>query len=225
MRGCAADDFDGRTEGLIALSGGAGRIERALARAMRRAARDARGCGISPSASISNCSSISREQEAQRNRSGAPRARSGSAVRRDQRRRLRATKSDAQLADVLLACKQTARRWTQARPPTAAASQRRVSLKDRPRMMAPVRASIPQAVASTLAIARALRVSAGTAERAVSALPGARGQARRSRYLRELVYAGRCGALRDRRSVPKVERQLEYELGIIAQDGSWPAIS
>jgi error-prone DNA polymerase len=124
-----------------------------------------------------------------------------------------AAKDGARLADVLL-CVKKKTTLAQAREDAALRPNAEYYLKA-PRMMAQIFEGYPQALDNTLAIAErcAFRLERLTGQ--FPLFPVAQGYTRQS-YLRELVYRGAA----ERYATPldsTVERQLEYELGMIAK--------
>ena len=124
-----------------------------------------------------------------------------------------ATKEGARLADVLF-CVKTKTTLAQAREDAILRPNAEYYVKA-PRMMAQIFEGYPQALDNTLAIAErcAFRLERLTGQ--FPLFPVAQGYTRQS-YLRELVYRGAA----DRYGTPfdsTVERQLEYELGMIAK--------
>jgi error-prone DNA polymerase len=124
-----------------------------------------------------------------------------------------ATKDDARLADVLF-CVKAKTTLAQAREDALLRPNAEHYVKA-PRMMAQIFEGYPQALDNTLAIAErcAFRLERLTGQ--FPLFPVAQGYTRQS-YLRELVYRGAA----ERYKTPfdsAVERQLEYELGMIAR--------
>jgi error-prone DNA polymerase len=124
-----------------------------------------------------------------------------------------ATKESARLADVLF-CVKTKTTLAQAREDAILRPNAEYYVKA-PRMMAQIFEGYPQALDNTLAIAErcAFRLERLTGQ--FPLFPVAQGYTRQS-YLRELVYRGAA----ERYGTPfdsTVERQLEYELGMIAK--------
>ena len=209
------EDFEGRGDGLIALSGGPfGRIERALEDGPEAAAREARRL----SAIFENRFYVELQQhltpqETQRNLR---------LVRLAQECRLPivatnavvyAVEDDALVADVL-ACVRDGVTLAAAR----AANRLRPNAEYRLKSAAAMRrlfARHPEAIASSAAIARRCRFRLERLAGQFPAFPVPPGNSPQ-RYLRELVYKGAA----KRYAVPlatNVERQLEYELGLIAK--------
>jgi error-prone DNA polymerase len=124
-----------------------------------------------------------------------------------------AVKENARLADVLF-CVKTKTTLAQAREDAILRPNAEYYVKA-PRMMAQIFEGYPQALDNTLAIAErcAFRLERLTGQ--FPLFPVAQGYTRQS-YLRELVYRGAA----ERYRTPfdsTVERQLEYELGMIAK--------
>lgn len=222
LRGSKADarlhwsDFDGRTAGLIALSGGAqGALERELASGRCEAARrmagdlrerfgerfflelqqhfvpeDARRCNA--------LLELARELE-------LPYVATNGVTY--------ARKEDAQIADVVFCIKEKTTLET-ARAAAQLRANAEYHLKS-PRMMAQIFAPYPAAIRNTLAIAERCTFRLDKLAGQFPLFPLQPGKTRQS-YLRELVYRGAT----ERYELPldsTVERQLEYELGIIAK--------
>ncbi|MGZ3527284.1 MAG: DNA polymerase III subunit alpha [Vulcanimicrobiaceae bacterium] len=222
MRGSKGDarllltDLDERSDGLVALSGGAnGRVERALRNCDREAAVREAGAlrerfgerfylelqqHLHPDdARLSNAL-----LDLARERSLPYVATNGVAY---------AQKSDAHLADVL-ACIKGKTTLAQARADALLRPNGEYHLKT-PRMMRRLFKPYPKAIANTLAITErcAFRLDRLTGQ--FPLFPVSEGYTRQS-YLRELVARGAA----ERYGTPlrhEVERQLEYELGIIAK--------
>src|SRR5947209_4683037 len=124
-----------------------------------------------------------------------------------------ANKEDAQLGDVLL-CVKHKTNLVQARADLLLRANAEYHLKA-PRMMAKIFSAYPQAIRNTLAIAERCTFRLDRLVGQFPLYPVPEGYTRQS-YLRELVYRGaaeRYGSPLD----TKVERQLEYELGMIAR--------
>lgn len=124
-----------------------------------------------------------------------------------------ARREDARLADVLFCIKKKTT-LAQAREDALLRPNAEYHLKG-PRMMAQIFAGYPQAIRNTLVIAErcAFRLNRLAGQFPLFPVPG--GYTRQS-YLRELVYRGAA----ERYATPiasNVERQLEYELGMIAK--------
>ncbi len=124
-----------------------------------------------------------------------------------------ARKEQARLADALF-CVQRKTTLAQAREDALLRPNAEYHLKS-PRMMAQIFSGYPQAIHNAAAIAErcAFRLERLTGQFPLFAVPG--GYTRQS-YLRELVYRGAA----ERYGMPlaaNVERQLEYELGMIAK--------
>ncbi|MDQ6823059.1 MAG: error-prone DNA polymerase [Candidatus Eremiobacteraeota bacterium] len=222
LRGSKADarlqwaDFEGRTDGLIALSGGAhGIVERELARGDRVAARrvaghlrerfgerfflelqqhfvpeDARRCNL--------LLDLARDLE-------LPYVATNGAVY--------ARKEDVQIADVIFCVKEKTT-LEAARAAALLRANAEYHLKS-PRMMAQIFAPYPAAIRNTLAIAERCTFRLEKLLGQFPLFPVEPGKTRQS-YLRELVYRG-ASARYETPLDSKVERQLEYELGIIAK--------
>ena len=222
LRGSKADarldwsDFEGRTKGLIALSGGAqGVLERELARGDRKGAR--------------RVASDLRERFGERFFLELQQHFVPEDVRRcnallDLARELDlpyvatngvvyARKEDAQLADVVLCVKEKTT-LEMARAAALLRANAEYHVKS-PRMMSQIFAPYPAAIRNTLAIAERCTFRLDKLAGQFPLFPVEREKTRQS-YLRELVYRGAA----ERYQVPldsKVERQMEYELGIIAK--------
>ncbi len=124
-----------------------------------------------------------------------------------------AAREDARLADVLF-CVKNKTTLAQAREDALLRPNAEYHVKS-PRMMAQIFAGYPDAIRNTLVIAErcAFRLDRLTGQFPI--FPVAEGYTRQS-YLRELVYKGAA----ERYGTPlasNVERQLEYELGMIAK--------
>jgi error-prone DNA polymerase len=124
-----------------------------------------------------------------------------------------AAKGDARLADAIF-CVKRKTTLAQAREEALLRPNAEYHLKPA-RMMAQIFAGYPEAIANTLAIAErcAFRLDRLTGQFPIFPVPG--GFTRQS-YLRDLVYRGAA----ERYGAPlssAVERQLEYELGMIAK--------
>jgi error-prone DNA polymerase len=222
MRGSKGDarlrieDFDGRTGGLIALSGGAhGAVERALgqndAMAAKVRADEFRSLfgerfflelqqhlTIEESARNEQLLAIGRELR-------LPHVATNAVAYAD--------KSDALLADVLCCVKHTVS-LEQARVEHRLRPNAEYHLKSATAMRRLFR-DRPDAVEATLAIAQRCRFRLERQSGQFPLFPVAHGYTRQS-YLRELVYRGAAERYGDPIET-KVERQLEYELGIIAK--------
>ncbi len=124
-----------------------------------------------------------------------------------------ATKKNARLADVLFCIKRKTT-LTQAREDALLRPNAEYHLKP-PRMMAQIFAGYPDAIRNTLAVAErcAFRLDRLTGQFPFFSVPD--GFTRQS-YLRELVYRGAAERYGSPLDSP-VERQLEYELGMIAK--------
>ena len=124
-----------------------------------------------------------------------------------------ARKEHARLADVLYCVKQKTT-LAQAREEALLRPNAEYHLKA-PRMMAQIFAGFPQAIRNTLVIAERCAFRLERLAGQFPLFPVPEGYTRQS-YLRELVYRGAAG----RYGTPlasNVERQLEYELGMIAK--------
>ena len=134
------------------------------------------------------------------------------AVRCDQRRRL-CRKGDALVADVL-ACVRDGTTLQAARAANALRPNAEFHLKS-PAAMRRLFAQYPEAIAAGIAIARRCRFRLERLTGQFPLFPVPEGSSPQ-RYLRHLVYEGAA----KRYPAPlatKVERQLEYELGLIAK--------
>ena len=124
-----------------------------------------------------------------------------------------ARKEHARLADVLL-CIKNKTNLAQAREDALLRPNAEYHLKA-PRMMAQVFSAFPQAVRNTIAVAQRCAFRLERLVGQFPLFPVPQGYTRQS-YLRELVYRGAA----NRYGTPldsNVERQLEYELGMIAK--------
>jgi error-prone DNA polymerase len=124
-----------------------------------------------------------------------------------------AVKEHARLADVLF-CVKNKTTLAQAREDALLRPNAEYYLKT-PRMMAQIFAGYPEAIRNTLLIAERCAFRLGRLVGQFPLFPVAEGYTRQS-YLRELVYRGAA----ERYGTPlssDVERQLEYELGMIAR--------
>jgi error-prone DNA polymerase len=210
------EDLQGCSEGLIALSGGpCGRVERALAcGAPRAAAREAeRLCALFGERFYLELQQHLTPEETQRNLQ---------LVRLGKEHRLPyvatngvvyAAKSDALLADVL-ACIQGGTTLRDARADNALRPNAEYHLKA-PASMRRLFAEYPEAIEHSIAIARrcGFRLERLRGQFPLFTVPD--GMTPQS-YLRKLVYEGAT----QRYATPfesRVERQLEYELGLIAK--------
>ena len=222
LRGSKADarlqwsDFDGRTAGLIALSGGAhGILEREIARGRGEAARRMAG-------DLHECFGGRFFIELQQHFVPEDARRCNELLQLARELDLSyvatngatyARKEDAQIADVLWCIKEKTTLEV-ARSAALLRANAEYHLKS-PRMMAQIFASYPDAIRNTLAIADRCTFRLDKLAGQFPLFPVEHGKTRQS-YLRELVYRGAAG----RYEFPldsKVERQLEYELGIIAK--------
>jgi error-prone DNA polymerase len=210
------DDLEGRADGLIALSGGpCGRVERALARDGPRAAAQEAG----------RLRALFEERfhlELQQHLTPEETQRNLQLVRLAKECRLPcvatnavvyAVKDDALLADVL-ACIQPGITLQEARATNALRPNAEFHLKA-PSSMRRLFAEHPEAVECSVAIARRcnFRLERLTGQFPLFAVPDGMTP---QRYLRKLVYEGAAR----RYTTPlesRVERQLEYELGLIAK--------
>ena len=211
------DDLDGRTAGLIALSGGRnGVVEKALlrrdtdgrGRARRAAARSLPG-PLLPRAAAPRAARRSGADP----RAGAAGDAARRAVRRDQRRRVRDARRRAAVrrADLREVHDAAAERRDAAAPQPRAPSQnagadgaavRRVSARDRA-----TRSRSPNA-------ARSGSTSCAASFRSIP-IPADESSAQS--YLRTLVYARREGALSRSRSIPRSSASSSTSSGIIAR--------
>ncbi|HET9095828.1 MAG TPA: DNA polymerase III subunit alpha, partial [Candidatus Baltobacteraceae bacterium] len=124
-----------------------------------------------------------------------------------------ARREDARLADVLF-CVKNKTTLAQAREDALLRPNAEYHVKP-PRMMAQIFAGYPQAIRNTLVIAERCAFRLERLRGQFPIFPVADGYTRQS-YLRELVYRGAA----ERYGAPiasNVERQLEYELGMIAK--------
>ncbi|HEV7180217.1 MAG TPA: PHP domain-containing protein [Candidatus Baltobacteraceae bacterium] len=222
MRGSKADakllleDFDDRTDGLIALSGGPeGSIDRAFASADRAAARAYAGrmralfgerFYIELQHHLTTEETVRNEQLARLARELHIPCVATNAV-------VYAHREDAQLADVL-ACIRETTDLERARASHRLRPNSEYHLKSAPAMRR-LFTQYPEAIDATLEIAKRCTFRLGRRVGQFPLFPVPEGSTRQ-KYLRELVYRGAEG----RYGMPlasKVERQLEYELGIIAK--------
>jgi error-prone DNA polymerase len=211
MRGSKGDarlrweDFVGRSDGLTALAGGPfGRLDRARVDAYQTIFGDRFYIELQQHLTM---------QETQRNvqlvqlarECGAPSVATNAVVY--------ASKDDALVADVL-ACVRDGTTISAARAANALRPNAEFHLKA-PAAMRRLFAQYPEAIAATIAIARRCRFRLERLAGQFPLFPVPEGSSPQ-RYLRELVYAGAA----KRYPIPleiKVERQLDYELGIIAR--------
>lgn len=211
MRGSKGDarlrweDFVGRSDGLTAFAGGPfGRLDRARVDAYQTIFGDRFYIELQQHLTV---------QETQRNvqlvrlarESGAPYVATNAVVY--------AHKDDALVADVL-ACVRDGTTIHAARAANALRPNAEFHLKA-PAAMRRLFAQYPEAIAATIAIAGRCQFRLERLAGQFPLFPVPEGSSLQ-RYLRELVYAGAA----KRYSVPleiNVERQLEYELGIIAR--------
>ena len=211
------DDFGGRTSGLTALSAGAnGEIERAVlqgdrAGALRRAARYREIFGDRFYLELQHHlrpqdATLIKAQLDLSHAAHLPVVATNGVVY--------ANKEDAHLADLLLCVKHKT---------TLAKAHEALLLRPNgefflktPQMMARVFAPYPQAIKNTVAIAErcAFRLDRLLGQFPLFPVPA--GHRSRQSYLRKLVYEGAVGRY-GTRLAGDVERQLEYELGIIAR--------
>jgi error-prone DNA polymerase len=209
------DDFAGRTDGLIALSGGAnGLVERALR------ARDDDGA-FAIGARLRDLFPGRFYLELQHHLRPEDGALVHALVALAQRLEVPyvatngvayVDRADARLCDVLTCVKYKAALDTAG---TLLRPNAEYGLKT-PGQMARLFARYPQALANTLAIAERCTFRLEKLAGQFPYFPVPEGEASHHSYLRTLVYAG----ARERYGRPfsaKVERQLEYELGIIAR--------
>ena len=209
------DDLSGRTQGLIALSGGRhGPVERAFLRGDTTAAatwatklRDCFGSDfylelqhhLRPEDAM-----LCRRMVRLSNALEIPYVATNGVVYAD--------KSAARLADVLLCIKH---KTTLAQAGTLLRPNAEYHLKA-PAMMAKIFAPFPRAVANSIAIAERCTFRLERIAGQFPSYPLPPGESSTHSYLRTLVYNGAAG----RYGTPlpsNVERQLEYELGIIAR--------
>ncbi len=221
MRGSKGDarlrveDLKGRGDGLIALSGGPlGRVERALAgEGPRAAAREARRLARCFDGFYLELQQHLTSQESERNVRLVQLARTCALPYVATNAVVYAEKADALLADVLL-CVREGTTLRDARSANALRPNEEFCLKDAGAMQR-LFAEYPDAIANGLAIARRCRFRLGRLEGQFPLFPVPEGSSPQRR-LRELVYEG----AERRYALPlssRVERQIEYELGIIAK--------
>ena len=222
MRGSKADarlrweDLEACNEGLIALSGGAhGRIERALSEGdAAGAARDARRLSeIFSGRFYLELQQHLTVQETQRNLQLVRLARDCELPYVATNAVVYADKDDALLADVL-SCVRDGATLDEARAANRLRPNAEFYLK-KPAAMRRLFARYPEAVEATLAIAQRCRFRLERLSGQFPLFPVPEGSSPQRR-LRELVYQGAA----ERYPMPfetRVERQLEYELGIIAR--------
>jgi error-prone DNA polymerase len=222
MRGSKGDarlrleDFGGRSDGLIALSGGpAGRVERALERdGLKAAAREAHAlCAIFPERFYLELSQHLTSQETRRNMRLVALARECTIPYVATNAVAYARKEDALVADVL-ACVRDGTTLQAARAANALRPNAEFHLKS-PAAMRRLFAQYSDAIAASVAIARRCRFRLERLAGQFPLFPVPEGSSPQ-RHLRQLVYEGAA----KRYSMPlasNVERQLEYELGLIAK--------
>jgi error-prone DNA polymerase len=222
MRGSKADarlrweDLEACNEGLIALSGGPyGRVERALSEGdAAAAAGDARRLSeIFPGRFYLELQQHLTVQETQRNLQLVRLARDCRLPYVATNAVVYADKDDALLADVL-SCVRDGTTLDEARAANRLRPNAEFYLK-KPAAMRRLFARHPEAVDVTLAIARRCRFRLERLSGQFPLFPVPEGSSPQRR-LRELVYEGAA----TRYAMPfetRVERQLEYELGIIAR--------
>ena len=210
------DDFDGRSDGLIALSGGQfGRVELALVRdgAGAAASEARRLAALFPERFYLELQQHLTQQETQRNvqlvrlarECGLPCVATNAVVY--------AVKEDALVADVL-ACVRDGTTLHAARAANKFRPNAEFHLKT-PAAMRRIFAQYPEAIGASVAIARRCRFRLDRLTGQFPLFPVPQGSSPQ-RHLRELVYQGAS------RRYPspletRVERQLEYELGLIAK--------
>ena len=210
------DDFEGRSRGLIALSGGAhGAIDRALAQGDRDAAFAAahRLKTIFGDRAYIELQQHLTAEESYRNEQLV-------AIARDLNLPIVATngvvyayKEDAPLADVLCCVKHTVS-LDQARSEHRLRPNGEYHLKS-PLAMRRLFNAYPEAIEATRTIVERCRFRL---ERQIGQFPlfDVPAGVTRQQYLRDLVYRGAAERYKTPLE-PNVERQLEYELGIIAK--------
>jgi error-prone DNA polymerase len=210
------DDLENRTGGLIALSGGPyGRIERELTNGNASAAKTEaqRLSALFPQRFYLELQHHLTIDETQRNLKLVALAEECALPYVATNGVVYAEKEDALVADVL-ACVRDRTTVTQAREANTLRPNAEFHLKS-PAAMRRLFAAYPDAIDRTIEIARrcAFRLERQTGQFPLFPVPeGSTPQ----RYLRELVYAGAAR----RYAMPletRVERQLEYELGLIAK--------
>ena len=222
MRGSKGDarlrleDIEGRSDGLIALSCGPfGRVERALAGdGAQAAAREVRNLhALFPGRFYLELQQHLTLQETQRNVQLVRLARECSVPYVATNAVVYAAKDDALVADVL-ACVRAGTTLQAARAANALRPNAEFHLKS-PAAMRRLFAQYPEAIAAGIAIARRCRFRLERLTGQFPLFPVPEGSSPQ-RYLRLLVYEGAA----KRYPMPletKVERQLEYELGLIAK--------
>jgi error-prone DNA polymerase len=222
MRGSKGDarlileDLDGRTEGLIALSGGAfGRVERALARdGPPAAAQEAdRLRSLFGERFHLELQQHLTADEAQRNLQLVQLAKETRIACVATNAVAYAVREHAEVAD-LLCCVKHRTTLERAHAECLLRPNAEYHLKA-PSAMRRLFAEHPEAIERTIAIAQRCRFRLERLTGQFPFFPVPEGKTRQT-YLRELVYKGAA----ERYLTPfsaKVERQLEYELGIIAK--------
>lgn len=209
------DDFDGRSDGLIALSGGeAGRVERALHSGKEAAAAEiGRLRGIFGERFHLELQQHLTEEETQRNARLIELGRELHVPCVATNAVAYAVKEHAPVADVLR-CVKLGTTLARARAENVLRPNAEFHLKSADAMRR-LFAPYPQAVARTLEIAQRCRFRLERQTGQFPLFPVEEGKTRQS-YLRELVYRG--AAVRYGTPLHSdIERQLEYELGIIAR--------
>jgi error-prone DNA polymerase len=210
------DDVTGRTEGLIALSGGPdGRVERALAtHGPARAAEEIRRLrDLFGERFHLELQQHLTEEEAQRNQRLVQLSRELHVPCVATNAVAYAVKEDAHLTDVLR-CVKNGTNLERARVEHLLRPNAEFHLKSAAAMRRLFR-PYPEAIARTVEIAARCRFRLERITGQFPLFPVEEGKTRQS-YLRELVYRGAA----QRYGTPlesNVERQLEYELGIIAR--------
>ncbi|MGB6601157.1 MAG: PHP domain-containing protein, partial [Candidatus Cybelea sp.] len=222
MRGSKGDprlrleDFGGRSDGLIALSGGAaGRVERAFERdGVEAATREAHAlCAIFPERFYLELMQHLTSQETHRNIRLVALARECAVPYVATNAVAYARKEDALVADVL-SCVRDGTTLQAARAVNALRPNAEFHLKS-PAAMRRLFAQYPDAIATSVAIARRCGFRLERLAGQFPLFPVPEGSSPQ-RHLRQLVYEGAA----KRYSMPlqtNVERQLEYELGLIAK--------
>ncbi len=210
------EDFEGRADGIVLVSGGAGgAIERALL-------RDERAEAVRLASTLRDLfgERLYLELQMHLHPADARRCNAVLELARDLQVSCVATngvvyarKSDAHLADVLLCIKHKTD-LSHARAKTLLRPNAEYHLKE-PRMMAQIFSGHPKVIANAVAIAERCAFRFDRLDGQFPLFPVPIGYTRQ-RYLRELVYRGaaeRYGST----LAPEVERQIEYELGIVAK--------
>ncbi|HTX59444.1 MAG TPA: error-prone DNA polymerase [Verrucomicrobiae bacterium] len=222
MRGSKGDarlqlgDFEGRTDGLIALSGGEhGRVERALARdGPGAAAQEADRLRVLFGERFHlELQQHLTAEEAQRNELLASLARERRLPCVATNGVVYAEKEHAPVADVLGCVKRTTT-LERAHAEKLLRPNAEYHLKSAAAMER-IFSAYPEAIERSLAIARRCRFRLGRLTGQFPLFPVPEGSTRQS-YLRELVYRGAARRYGSPLGA-NVERQLEYELGIIAK--------